>query len=66
MKIFFNELAVKLPDGKNAHEIVQQLADQGIIAGYPATDDTILITATEITTDGGIDALTTAMKEAVQ
>ena len=70
---FFNELAVKLPqeiiERKNAAEIVQQLADQGIIAGYPATNDTILITATEITTDGGIDALknalATAMKEAV-
>lgn len=60
---FFNELAVQLPDGKNAGDVVQTLADQGIIAGYPADDQTILITATEITTDGGIDALTKAMKE---
>lgn len=62
---FFNELAVQLPDGKNAGDVVQTLADQGIIAGYPADDKTILITATEITTDSGIDALTTAMKEAL-
>ena len=61
---FFNELAVQLPDGKNAQEIVQQLADDyGIIAGYPADEKTILITATEITTDGGINALTEALQE---
>ena len=61
---FFNELAVQLPEGKNAHDIVQKLADDhGIIAGYPADDNTILVTATEITTDGGIDALTNALKE---
>jgi glycine dehydrogenase subunit 1 len=61
---FFNELAVQLPDGKNASEIVQQLADDyGIIAGYPADENTILITATEITTDGGINALAEALQE---
>lgn len=61
---FFNELAVQLPNGKNAHEIVQKLADEyGIIAGYPADKNTILITATEITTDSGIEALANAMKE---
>ena len=61
---FFNELAVQIPAGKNAGDIVQKLADDyGIIAGYPADENTILITATEITTDGGIDALTNALKE---
>jgi glycine dehydrogenase subunit 1 len=61
---FFNELAVQLPDGKNAHEIVQKLANEyGIIAGYPADEKTILMTATEITTDSGIESLTNAMKE---
>lgn len=61
---FFNELAIQLPKGKNAGDIIQQLADDfGIIAGYPADDNTILITATEITTDGGIDALTNALQE---
>jgi hypothetical protein len=55
---------VQLPEGKNAQEVVQQLADDyGIIAGYPADDKTILITATEITTDGGINALTEALQE---
>jgi glycine dehydrogenase subunit 1 len=61
---FFNELAVQLPSGKNAGQIVQKLADEyGIIAGYPADDNTILITATEITTDSGIEALTEALQE---
>ncbi len=63
---FFNELAVQLPEGKNAQDIVQQLADDhGIIAGYPADDNTILMTATEITTDSGIEALTNALKEII-
>ncbi len=61
---FFNEIAVQLPEGKNAQDIVQQLADeQGIIAGYPADENTILITATEITTNGGITALKNALEE---
>jgi glycine dehydrogenase subunit 1 len=61
---FFNELAVQIPNDKNAGDIVQQLADDyGIIAGYPADDNTILITATEITTDNGIAALTEALTE---
>lgn len=63
-EIFFNELAVQLPKGKNAAEIVQTLADDyGIIAGYPADKNTILITATEITTDNGITALASALQE---
>jgi glycine dehydrogenase subunit 1 len=61
---FFNELALQLPQGKNAGDVVQQLADDyGIIAGYPADDRTILITATEITTDNGIKALANALQE---
>ncbi len=61
---FFNELAVQIPTSKNAGDIVQQLADDyGIIAGYPADDNTILITATEITTDGGMAALSNALQE---
>ncbi len=61
---FFNELAVQIPAGKNANDIVQKLADDyGIIAGYPADENTILMTATEITTDNGITAFTEALKE---
>lgn len=60
---FFNEIAVQLPKGKNAADIVEKLAHKNIIAGYPADDNTILMAATEITTDGGIQALTIALKE---
>ena len=62
---FFNELAIKLPQGINAKELVQKLADQNIIAGYPANEDTLLITATEIATDSGIEAITEAIKGAL-
>ncbi|MEM8833709.1 MAG: aminomethyl-transferring glycine dehydrogenase subunit GcvPA [Pseudomonadota bacterium] len=62
---FFNEIAVRVPDDKNAHDLIQTLADQKIIAGYAADENTILIAATEITTDSGIEALVEAMKEAL-
>jgi len=58
---FFNEFVIELP--KNAAEVTQHLAGQGIIAGYPLEDNKLLITATEITTDSGIEALCTALKE---
>jgi len=59
---FFNEFVIELP--RNAAEVTQLLADQGIIAGYPLEDNKLLITATEITTDRGIDALREALKRA--
>lgn len=62
---FFNEIAVKLPTGKSAPKLVQDLADQNIIAGYAANEDTLLIAATEIATEGGIKALTEAIKGAL-
>ena len=58
---FFNELTIELP--KNAKEVVDGLADQGIIAGYPLGDNQLLLTATEMVTDADIDALVTALKE---
>lgn len=63
---FFNEIAVQLPEGFNAHDIIQQLADEhSIIAGYPADEKTILITGTEITTQGGIKDLKNALEGAI-
>ena len=62
---FFNEIAVQLPEGKSAEKLVQDLADQNIIAGYPANDSTLLIAITEIATEGGIQALTDAIKGAL-
>jgi len=62
---FFNEFALRLPSGTNAEELVEKLAAQKIIAGYPASENTLLIAATEIVTDSGIKALTDAIKEAL-
>lgn len=58
---FFNEFAVTLP--KPAKEIVEALAEQGIIAGYPVDDNKLLVCATEMTTPGDIDKFAIALKE---
>jgi glycine dehydrogenase subunit 1 len=56
---------VSLP--KPAAEVVEALAAKGIIAGYAPRDageeNTLLITATEVTTDSDIDALVDSLKE---
>jgi glycine dehydrogenase subunit 1 len=67
-KRFFNEIAVSLP--APAAQVVEQLAGQDVIAGVPFSrlspgaglDDVLLLAATETTTDGDIDALTSALK----
>jgi glycine dehydrogenase subunit 1 len=67
-KRFFNEIAVGLP--APAAQVVEQLASQDIIAGVPFSrlspragmDDVLLLAATETTTDGDIDALTSALE----
>lgn len=62
---FFNEFTVETP--MNAEKLIQNLADKNIIGGYPLTkhghDNKFLIAATEITTQGGIDALALAIAE---
>jgi len=66
---FFNEFAVKLP--KNAVEVVEQLAERGVLAGVPygrlnpgaGFDDVLLIAATETTTDDDIQSLKAALAE---
>ena len=69
---FFNEFAVKL--GKPAEPIVEKLAGLGILAGvpaarfyptYPELADVLLLAATETNTQGDIDALAAALKEAL-
>lgn len=62
---FFNEFAVTLPKGTNAIELVEKLATQKIIAGYPVNENTLLLAATETATDNGIKALTDAIKGAL-
>ncbi|MEM6812182.1 MAG: aminomethyl-transferring glycine dehydrogenase subunit GcvPA [Pseudomonadota bacterium] len=62
---FFNEFVIETP--KNADQLIEALAAKNIIAGYPLTkhghENRILMAATEITTQGGIDALCQAIKE---
>lgn len=68
---FFNELAIKLP--KNANEVVELLADKGILAGVAASrlypdaglDDVLILATTETVEDADIDALVAGLKEMV-
>ncbi len=56
---FFNEFTIAVP--KDAAKIVQQLADKGIIAGYPSGKDKIVVCATEVTSDEDIAAFAAAL-----
>jgi glycine dehydrogenase subunit 1 len=66
---FFNELAVLLR--WRAAEVVDRLAEQGILAGVPFSrldpdaglDNVLLLAATEMTTDEDIDALAETLGE---
>ncbi len=60
---FFNEFVVEL--SKPAQDIVQTLADQGIIAGLALEGNNLLVTATEMTTGEDIEAFTAALTEAL-
>lgn len=60
-KSFFNEFVVTLP--KDAKEVVDTLAERGIIAGYPVDGSRLLVTATEMTTESDIRAFADALKE---
>lgn len=63
-KSFFNEFTVTLPKGKDAQTLVENLAAQGIIAGYPMNGK-LIVAATEMTTDADITAFVEALKGAV-
>jgi glycine dehydrogenase subunit 1 len=66
---FFNEFAVKL--GKPAAQVVQALADKGVLGGVPYSrlapaaglDDVLLVAATETVTGEDIAAFKTALTE---
>lgn len=66
---FFNEFSVKL--SKDAATVVDALADQGILAGVPASrlypggglDDVLMLAATETVTADDIEALVAGLKE---
>lgn len=59
-KSFFNEFVIDL--GKPSKPIVEKLAGQGIIAGFPLDGNKLLVTATEMTTDEHIDTFVKALK----
>ena len=67
---FFNEFTLELP--RPAADVVDQLADRGILGGVPvsrfepandALANLMLVAATEMTTTGEIDALADALQE---
>jgi glycine dehydrogenase subunit 1 len=58
---FFNEFTVEL--SKNAADVVEKLAGAGIIAGFPAGENKLLIAATEMTTDDDIETLAATLEE---
>ncbi|PZO89118.1 MAG: aminomethyl-transferring glycine dehydrogenase subunit GcvPA [Micavibrio aeruginosavorus] len=62
---FFNEFTLHLPQGTDAAKMVQDLTQQGIIAGLPAGDK-LIVAATEMTTDEAIKAFAAALKGAIQ
>ena len=70
---FFNEFTMRL--GKPAAALVDDLAKRGILAGVPVSRlypdrpdlaDALLVAATELTTDGDIDALDAALREVLR
>jgi glycine dehydrogenase subunit 1 len=66
---FFNEFAVRL--NKPAAEVVEALAEKGILAGVPVSrllpgaglDDLLLVASTEVNTDDDRAAFASALKE---
>jgi len=61
---YFAEVAIRVPDAGRRHAA---LAEQGIVAGfplwsdYPDLADTLLLAATELTTDADVEALVAAL-----
>ncbi len=67
---FFNEFAITLP--RAAAEVAEALASKGILGGVPVSRfypryeelaNVLLVTATELTTDGDMDALVSGLGE---
>jgi glycine dehydrogenase subunit 1 len=62
---YFSEVAIELPDANRRHA---QLIEQGIVAGlplgrdYPELPDTLLLAATELTSDTDIERLVDALE----
>ncbi|MBX2833432.1 MAG: aminomethyl-transferring glycine dehydrogenase subunit GcvPA [Micavibrio sp.] len=58
---FFNEITVEINGDANA--LIKDLAEQGIIAGYAAGQNRLLLAATEMTQDTDIEALCAALNK---
>ena len=64
---FFNEFAVRVPDGMTAAAVLATLRERNILGGvdlgrwYPEYADSILMTATELTTNAEIEQLGNAL-----
>ena len=62
---YFAEVAIRIPDAARRHAT---LVEQGIVAGhllgpdYPELDDTLLLAATELTSDEDIERLVAALQ----
>ena len=67
---FFNEFTLRL--SRPAAPLIEALATRGILAGVPVSRlmperaNDLLVTATELTTDADMDALATALREALR
>ncbi|MBV8344703.1 MAG: aminomethyl-transferring glycine dehydrogenase subunit GcvPA [Candidatus Eremiobacteraeota bacterium] len=67
---FFNEFVADV--GRPASSVLEELQDRGILGGidlgrfYPELDTCILMTATELTTSGDIEALAAALREVLR
>lgn len=61
-KTYFNEFVVQLPTD-NSTALVEQLALNGVIAGYALPQGRVLLAATEMTTPSDIDVLCAALEK---
>lgn len=61
---FFNEVVVQLP--VDAHDLVNGLAEKGIIAGYPLDGNRLLCAVTEMTTLKDVEEFVSALTEAIK
>lgn len=62
---YFNEFVVQLPQGTDSTALVEQLASQGLSAGYALDHGRILVAATEMTTDADLRALCESLERAL-
>jgi glycine dehydrogenase subunit 1 len=62
---YFNEFVIQLPKDTDSTALVEQLASQGLSAGYALDHGRILVAATEMTTDADLRALRESLERAL-